>query len=115
MSPFATRLRALRKASGQSQVEAADALGISRSYLAGIETGHEMPGRETLQALAVFYGVTLDHLYSALPTSSRPQAGEFIEDRNELALVRFWRGLTREERLTAMKLLRLPVAADKTH
>lgn len=95
LPPLATRLRQLRRAHGGSQAEVAEAIGISRSYLAGIEAGSEWPGRETLAAFAVFYGISVDQLYAALPAPGLPKAGEFINRPNELALLHFWRRLAR--------------------
>jgi transcriptional regulator with XRE-family HTH domain len=42
--------------------EAADAIGIARSTLSSIENDHDVPGRETLIAIAAYYGVSLDWL-----------------------------------------------------
>lgn len=106
LPPLATRLRELRRAHGGSQAEVAEAIGISRSYLAGIEAGSEWPGRETLAALAVFYGIPVDDLYAALPASGRTEAGEFIKQPDELKLLRFWRGLSLDDQVKAARVLR---------
>lgn len=54
-----TELRAERRVSAQ---EVADAVGVSRTYLSGIENDHDKPGRDTLVALANYYAVSLDWL-----------------------------------------------------
>jgi transcriptional regulator with XRE-family HTH domain len=54
-----TELRAERHVSVQ---DAAEAVGVSRSYLSGIENNHDKPGREILVALANYYEVSLDWL-----------------------------------------------------
>lgn len=61
LETFAQRLKRLRLAKG-SQVKVADEIGISRAHLAKMETGGDLPGRETLQALATYFGVTMDYL-----------------------------------------------------
>jgi transcriptional regulator with XRE-family HTH domain len=57
------RLKALRaERPGLSVQEVADAVGISRPYLSGIENGHDNPGYESFVALADYYRVSLDFL-----------------------------------------------------
>lgn len=56
------KLRTLRRQRDLSQDEVADAVGISRSFLAGIENDHDKPGYESFVALADYYGVSLDWL-----------------------------------------------------
>ena len=98
------RLRDLRKGRKLPQIEVAEAVGISRSYLAGIETGGENAGRETLVALADFYGVTIDELYrGTAPTG--PEAPELVEDPDERALLAFWRGLDQSQKKLLLRLL----------
>ena len=61
---MAHKLRGLRKERHLSQMEVAVAVGVGRSTIAAIESGHDVPGRETLMALAEFYGRSLDWLMS---------------------------------------------------
>lgn len=57
------RLKALRAERPRLSVqEVADAVGVSRSYLSGIENEHDKPGYESFVALADYYQVTLDFL-----------------------------------------------------
>jgi transcriptional regulator with XRE-family HTH domain len=57
------RLKALRAERPRLSVqEVADAVGISRPYLSGIENGHDNPGYESFVALADYYQVSLDFL-----------------------------------------------------
>jgi transcriptional regulator with XRE-family HTH domain len=65
-SSLSERLRGLRIDLGVRQAEVADAVGISRSYLAGVESGADRPGRELLVALTSYYGVSLDWLTTGL-------------------------------------------------
>ena len=61
---MAHKLRELRKERNLSQMDVAVAVGVGRSTIASIESGHDVPGRETLMALAEFYGRSLDWLMS---------------------------------------------------
>jgi len=53
-------VRALRRNLGLSQAELAAALDRGRSTIASIESGNDMPGRELVEALAQFFGVSVD-------------------------------------------------------
>lgn len=50
-------LRALREAAGESQVAVAQALGLNRGFLIGIEAGRRNVSVERLFELADHYGV----------------------------------------------------------
>lgn len=43
MTPFADKIRQIRKARGISQKEMAEALGVSPAYLSALEHGHRSP------------------------------------------------------------------------
>lgn len=107
------RLRRLRMQRRLKQVDAAEAIGISRSYLSGIETGGDVPGRATLLAFARYYETSLDYLESGRPPlPGNPLTGELVEDPDELSLLRFWRALTPEQREVAARLLNLERRRD---
>lgn len=80
LSERAARLRLEKHV---SQSEAADAIGISRTFLAGIETNKDMPGRETLIAMADYYGVSVDWLSTGegdpSPTALQRRTAGLIE------------------------------------
>lgn len=83
---LADRLRSLRSARAAalgrdlSQQEVADAVGMSRSYLAGCEKGLDKPGYESFVALADYYGVSLDWLAKGdQPSSADPRVREAVE------------------------------------
>ena len=105
-----TRIRNLRLSRKLRQAEVADAVGVSRSFLSSIETGGDYPGRETLSAIADYFHVTIDYLQSGtttgLPSRGGPLGGQFVDDPDELALLRFWRGLTDAERLLFLKMVK---------
>ena len=81
---FPTLLRELRKRAGLTQAEVADALGIGRSTLATYETGNDLPGRETLAALATYYKVPLVVLLAAATgVNDSELVTEFVEGPGE--------------------------------
>jgi len=57
------RIRVLRQASGLSQEELADRVGIHPTYLSGIERGERNPALENLNAIARGLGVSLSGLF----------------------------------------------------
>ena len=98
------RLAKLRKDRGLIQADAAEAIGIDRSTLAGIERGATL-GRHTLSAIAQFYGVTLDYLEHGAGGSSVTETGQFVKDVTELSLLNLWRKLGEDEKQTIASLL----------
>ena len=57
-----TRIRELRIKNKWTQVEAADILGLDRSYLSEIENGKKDPSLRVLKTLAVGFRLTLSDL-----------------------------------------------------
>ncbi|CAK7193119.1 HTH-type transcriptional regulator Xre [Commensalibacter sp. Nvir] len=62
MQLLGPKLKQLRREKKLTQIEVAEAIGVSRPFLTAIENGREYPGRETLMATANFFNVTLDWL-----------------------------------------------------
>ena len=62
-----------RRAAGFTQQELADALGISRSLVAMIETGQAWPISSILPAMAEMLGCSIDELYRAPDADSIPR------------------------------------------
>ena len=56
------RLRALRKEKNETQVQVANAIGVTDRQYQRFEAGVNLPGFENLCALADHFGVTLDYL-----------------------------------------------------
>ena len=69
------RLTALRKKKGLSQLELAEALGVSRQAVSRWEVGASAPGTENLLALSRLYGVPLDELVGGPARAAEPEAG----------------------------------------
>ena len=62
MANFHMILKRLRTASGYSQQELADKLGISKSSINMYERGERQPNFETLEMIADFFNVDVDYL-----------------------------------------------------
>lgn len=105
------RVRRLRKASKLTQVEAAEAIGLARSYLTEIELGTCRGGIEAMTAIADYFKVPFDWLLCRKVPPGGPLVGEFLEDPDELALVHFWRSLSMEDRAAIPRLLKIPRAS----
>lgn len=93
----------------KTQVEAAEAIGVSRSYLAGLESGQDLPGRDTLIAICGYYNIPLTSVTAALSNGAKGRV-ELIEDPTELALLDAWRAMPETERTFVNRLIRLPSA-----
>lgn len=64
ISSLAARVRTLREQERLTQVALSAEIGVSRSHIAKIETGGDLPGREILAAIATRFRVSLDWLAS---------------------------------------------------
>lgn len=110
------RMLALRKRVPRlTAQEAATAVGISRSHLSMIENDGDLPGRDTLQAIADYYRVSVDYILNggdATPQS--PSTREIVDDPDELAWLGLWRGWEIAERRLALKMLRPSTGGDDT-
>ena len=70
---FRTELKALRKKSGLTQVELADAVGLPRSSVSMYENGQRKPKYETIEMFADFFNVDI-----ALLLDSRKPRPSFV-------------------------------------
>lgn len=62
---FNEKLQELRKSSGLTQEELAEALYVSRTAVSKWESGRGMPSIESLKAISKYFAVTLDDLLSS--------------------------------------------------
>jgi transcriptional regulator with XRE-family HTH domain len=93
LKAIGARVRELRRAEGIGQEELAAIIGISRSTLAGIETGGDRGGIETMVAIADHYKVPMDWLlYRELPPG-RPPVGKLIYRPDEILINDIWHKL----------------------
>lgn len=65
-------LQHYRKRQGLSQIDLADALGVSRQTVSKWETGAALPSAENLLALSRLYGVPVDALLNGTKADSAP-------------------------------------------
>jgi transcriptional regulator with XRE-family HTH domain len=91
----------------ESQDQLAAAIGVTRSAIAGIESGGDRGGLETMIAIADYYKVPLDWLLCRPSPVGGPLVGEFINDPDELAIAHFWRRLGDDGRAAAVTVLRI--------
>lgn len=62
MNDFGSRLKAVRKARGITQVQLAEGLGVTQSTVANYESNLRFPGETALRELADHLMVSIDHL-----------------------------------------------------
>lgn len=91
MASFYIILKRLRTASGYSQQELADKLGISKSSINMYERGERQPNFETLEMIADFFNVDIDYLLGRTDkTTILPESSYYMnEDARELAQFMF--------------------------
>lgn len=93
MGNFQNIFKRLRSASGLTQAEIAEKLGISRSTIGMYETGAREPDFETLEKIADFFNVDTDYLLGRTDkTTVLPEtAGHYYlnEDAREMAQFMF--------------------------
>lgn len=97
MAKFNQRLQELRRKHQLSQQSLADRLGLSKSSVNMYERGEREPGLDTLDALATFFGVSMDYLMgrTAPPAVPSPAPPEAIGHRIRAA--RESHGMTQED------------------
>ncbi len=59
---FAQRLRTFRKEKKETQVQVAEAVGMTTRQYQSLEAGTSLPGFQNLLALADHFGVSIDRL-----------------------------------------------------
>ncbi len=66
---FSEKLKTIREDKGYTQQELAEALHLSATALSHYETGSREPSIETIKQIAEFLDVSIDYLYSSLPSA----------------------------------------------
>ena len=102
------RVRELREAEGLVQEELAAIIGVSRSTIAGIETGGDRGGIVTMVAIADHYKVPLDWLLGRKVPPGGPPVGQFVDSPDKLAWLQFWDSLDAADRRAVLRMLRIP-------
>lgn len=90
-----------RQRAGYSQRALAAKLDVVPSAVAQWELGLTRPTEDKMPALRAL--LDIDEAIS--PAPGAPYAGQLVDDPDELALLRFWRGLNREERAFMLRRL----------
>jgi transcriptional regulator with XRE-family HTH domain len=62
---LAGRVRQLRKERGWSQEDLANASGLHRTYIGGIERGERNCGVDAIEKLASAFGISIDGLFGS--------------------------------------------------
>lgn len=106
------RVRQLRKKAGETQDDLAAVVGVSRSTIAGIEGGLDQGGLETMVAIGDHYHVPMDWLLCREVPPGAPPVGKLIYRSDQLALFDFWEGLTPAERMTGIRMWRIPYPGE---
>lgn len=102
------RVRELREAEGLVQEDLAAIIGVSRSTIAGIETGGDRGGISTMIAIADHYKVPLDWLLCRSVPPGGPPVGQFVDSPDKLAWLHFWDSLSPSDRHSVIRALRIP-------
>jgi len=102
------RIKDLRHKAGEGQEDLAAVLGVTRSTIAGIETGRDQGGLTTMIAIADHYKVPFDWLLGRRVPPGGPAVGQFVDSPDEVAWVAFWRGLNPTQRSAVLTTLRIP-------
>lgn len=87
MTYFGIRLQSLRKQDGLTQLQLANALGVSKSSIGMWETGGREPDFETLEAIADYFNVPTGTFFSndnwnpqGLASSNKMTVSDFERD-----------------------------------
>lgn len=89
----------LCKEKGVSRTKAAEEIGLSNSITTKWKKTGATPGGETLERVAVYFGVSIDRLLGKEEKENSPSDFKFTE--GEKALIELLRKLPPEERLSA--------------
>jgi hypothetical protein len=71
-----------------------------------MESGGDIAGRASLQALAVYFGVSMDWLQTGAHPTPPPQHGRFVQDPEQIAVLDIWDAIPRNERPRIANMLR---------
>lgn len=98
-------IRRARKEHKLSQRALAALIGVHHSAVAQWETHHTGITTENMTSLRRVLGIEA----AVEPSPGQPYPGQIIDDPDELALVAFWRSLTRDERAMMLRLLNVGI------
>lgn len=98
------RLKRARKASGKTQKEIADILGITESTYCGYETGKRRPDAIKIAQLASALGVSGDYLLGRAPDPAPEDV--IAKTDNEKTMLRLFRQLDEDGQDAILKILK---------
>jgi transcriptional regulator with XRE-family HTH domain len=104
------RIVELRKTAKLTQDDLAVAIGLSRSTIAGIESGGASAGFQSMVAIADYFKVPLDWLVGRRCPTGGPLVTQIVDDPDELAWLSFWRNLDDRRREAMLMVLQIPGA-----
>ncbi len=99
-------LRKLRLRMGVSQQQLADVIGTSQQSINKYENHNVEPDIAALVKLADYFGVSLDDLVGRAPAADRRFPEDLELSREETALVRDYRTLSKEEKSSILLVLK---------
>ena len=114
LEAIGARVRELRLKTDIGQEELAAAIGVSRSTIAGIETGRDRGGIETMIAIADHFKVPMDWLLQRKVPPGSPPVGELVYREDQVAILRLWNNLPIEQKMAWTKMLGLPEPVEPT-
>ena len=100
------RIKLYREKAGLTQEKLAEAIDASVAQVSRLEAGKRKLTQEWLVKLTNALGVPPALLLDA--PSGGPDISEFVNDRSEISLLRFWRGLNEPEKALFLKMLGVP-------
>ncbi|CAH2606449.1 Helix-turn-helix transcriptional regulator (plasmid) [Rhodovastum atsumiense] len=115
-APGRDRLPAIAGALGVSVADLIDDRGGSSEATGQVGQSHtdnpSLPDlspelRDALRVILLHLGIKIDYTDSGTPFISGPLPGEFVKDPDELALLRFWRGLDHAQRILMTQMLEM--------
>lgn len=102
MASFGERLKELRKKSGYTQAEAAEALGIPRGSYANYETSNRAPSRDVIIKISELFCVSTDYLLGTTPAFITENSG--LSEQTQI-LLQTLKGASEKEIAQAIKIV----------
>lgn len=108
---FAARLKDARQRAGRTQDDARRAIGVTQSYISGLEKGHSRPAPiEKIYELLRYYEASADYVFGVSDqwtATEREKLGDM-----EIDLLRIFEKASANTRAEILKVLQVMVDAD---
>ena len=79
LKAFGSRVRALRKVAGLSQMKLGEKVGLDHTYIGGIERGERNLSLEAIGKIAMGLGIEIPELFFLSGAERKPFPGELME------------------------------------